>query len=167
MNSPGTNKQCPEERLSVFRRVLLLFVLLFGGGFGGLDPLVVFALDEFPLGGLGANLLGAKFADLVDGGAFLLGDGGVNGPAVLVFVVDELLVGVLELDVLHGFEVAGLVFADGTGLFEDFDLGLAFSHVLLDGGGVICGGKGLRDGESERESGNGKSEEFFHDDGLL
>ena len=73
----------------------------------------------------------------------------VNGLAVGVFGLDDLLVGVFNLDflavfVLHDFEVAGLVFADGAGFLEDFDLGLAFGHVLLDGGGVVSGGKGKK-----------------------
>ena len=151
------------------RTCLISALLLFlgGGGFRGLDPLAVFALDVVAFVRLGTDLFGAEFADLVDGGAFLLGDGGVNGLAVGVFGVDDLLVGVLDLDVLtvfvlHDFEVAGLVFADGAGLLEGFDLRLAFRHVLLDGGGVVSGGKRLRDGEREREGGDGESEQFFH-----
>lgn len=161
---------------TVFLRApgLLLFILLFrGGGLGGLDPLAFFVLDEFAFGGLGTDLFGAEFADLVGGGALLLADGGVNGLAVLVFVLNELLFVIGEFDFLacrlfrQGFEVAGLVLADGTGLFEDFDLRLAVGHVLLDGGGGIGGGKRLRDSKSERESGDGESDQFFHGKNLL
>ena len=154
------------------RKGLLLFGGFFGG-LGGLDPLAVLTLDELAFGGLGTNLLGAEFADLFDGGAFLFGDGGVDGLAILVFVLDELLLVIGELDflvvlvLLHGFEVAGLILTDGAGLLEDFDLRLAVGHVLLDGGGGIGGGKGLRNGESERERRNGESEQFFHEKNLL
>ena len=79
---PGARMAPRGIRLNAGGKGLLLFR---GGGFGGLDPLAVFALDVVAFVRLGTDLFGAEFADLLDGGAFLLGDGGVNDLAVGVF----------------------------------------------------------------------------------